>query len=247
MSNLISIIIPFYKKKFFFTKTIKSVLNQSYKNFEIILVYDDTSKADLKYVKKTLQNIKKKKIIINTKNLGVGRSRNIGIKVAKGNFVAFLDADDIWHKDKLKEQLTFMKKNKINFSYTDYLIIDENEKNIRKIYAPKMIKYKDLLYSCDIGLSSVMASTKLFDSESFPNLKTKEDYVLWLRLAQKGYKIYGIDKILTNWRKTINSLSSSNFQKIMDGYRVYNKFMGFGYFKSILYLFRLSINALKKK
>ena len=62
MSNLISIIIPFYKKKFFFTKTIKSVLNQSYKNFEIILVYDDTSKADLKYVKKTLQNIKKKKL-----------------------------------------------------------------------------------------------------------------------------------------------------------------------------------------
>ena len=66
-------------------------------------------------------------------------------------------------------------------------------------------------------------------------------------MAKKGYKVYGIDKILTNWRKTINSLSSSNFQKIMDGYKVYNKYMGFGYIKSILYLFRLSINALKKK
>jgi glycosyltransferase involved in cell wall biosynthesis len=77
MSNLISIIIPFYKKKTFFFKTIRSVLNQSYKNFEIILIYDDTSKKDLKFVKKILQKIKKKKIIINKKNLGAGSSRNI--------------------------------------------------------------------------------------------------------------------------------------------------------------------------
>ena len=247
MSNLISIIIPFYKKKFFFTKTIKSVLNQSYKNFEIILVYDDTSKADLKYVKKTLQNIKKKKIIINIKNLGVGRSRNIGIKVAKGNFVAFLDADDIWHKDKLKEQLTFMKKNKINFSYTDYLIIDENEKNIRKIYAPKMIKYKDLLYSCDIGLSSVMASTKLFDSESFPNLKTKEDYVLWLKLSKKNIKMFGINKTLTQWRKTSGSLSDSSIQKLKDAFTVYNKHLKFNMVNSLILTFILSLNFIKKR
>ena len=108
--------------------------------------------------------------------------------------------------------------------------------------------FSSLLKSCDIGLSTVVIKKDLFNIDTcFPNLTTKEDYVFWLRLAQKGYKIYGIDKILTNWRKTINSLSSSNLQKIMDGYKVYNKFMGFGYIKSILYLFRLSINALKKK
>ena len=247
MSNLISIIIPYYKKKPFFIKTIKSVLNQSYKNFEVILVYDDTSKFDLRFVKKILQKVKKKKIIINSKNLGVGLSRNIGIKNARGNFIAFLDADDIWHKDKLKEQLIFMKKNKINFSFTDYLIIDKNEKKIREIKAPKIIKYRDLLYSCDIGLSSVMARSKLLKSEAFPNLKTKEDYVLWLKLSKKNVKMMGINKTLTQWRKTGGSLSDSLIQKLKDAFIVYNKYLKFNIVTSLILTFILSLNFIKKR
>ena len=247
MRNLISIIIPFYKKKPFFSKTIKSVLNQSYKNFEIILIYDDISKHDLKFVKKILLKIKKKKIIVNKKNLGVGRSRNIGIKMAKGNFIAFLDADDIWHKNKLKEQLIFMKKNKTDFSYTNYLIIDENEKCIKKINVPKMIKYEDLLYSCNIGLSTVMANSKLFKYDFFPSLKTKEDYVLWLRLSKKNVKMLGINKTLTQWRKTNDSLSSSIIQKLKDAFIVYNKHLKFSMLNSLILTFILSLNFIKKR
>jgi teichuronic acid biosynthesis glycosyltransferase TuaG len=247
MRNLISIIIPFYKKKPFFSKTIKSVLNQSYKNFEIILIYDDISKHDLKFVKKILLKIKKKKIIVNKKNLGVGRSRNIGIKMAKGNFIAFLDADDIWHKNKLKEQLIFMKKNKTDFSYTNYLIIDENEKYIKKINVPKMIKYEDLLYSCNIGLSTVMANSKLFKYDFFPSLKTKEDYVLWLRLSKKNVKMLGINKTLTQWRKTNDSLSSSIIQKLKDAFIVYNKHLKFSMLNSLILTFILSLNFIKKR
>ena len=247
MRNLISIIIPFYKKKPFFSKTIKSVLNQSYKNFEIILIYDDIFKHDLKFVKKILLKIKKKKIIVNKKNLGVGRSRNIGIKMAKGNFIAFLDADDIWHKNKLKEQLIFMKKNKTYFSYTNYLIIDENEKYIKKINVPKMIKYEDLLYSCNIGLSTVMANSKLFKYDFFPSLKTKEDYVLWLRLSKKNVKMLGINKTLTQWRKTNDSLSSSIIQKLKDAFIVYNKHLKFSMLNSLILTFILSLNFIKKR
>ena len=247
MRNLISIIIPFYKKKPFFSKTIKSVLNQSYKNFEIILIYDDISKHDLKFVKKILLKIKKKKIIVNKKNLGVGRSRNIGIKMAKGNFIAFLDADDIWHKNKLKEQLIFMKKNKTDFSYTNYLIIDENEKYIKKINVPKMIKYEDLLYSCNIGLSTVMANSKLFKYYFFSSLKTKEDYVLWLRLSKKNVKMLGINKTLTQWRKTNDSLSSSIIQKLKDAFIVYNKHLKFSMLNSLILTFILSFNFIKKR
>jgi len=246
MSNLISIIIPFYKKKAFFLKTVKSVLNQSYKNYEIILIYDDISKDDLKFVKKILLKIKKKKIIVNKKNLGAGHSRNVGIKIAKGNFIAFLDADDIWHKDKLKEQLTFMRKNKINFSYTDYIIIDENGKNIKKIKAPKMIRYSDLLFSCDIGLSSVMASSKLFKLDYFPNLITKEDYVLWLKLSKKNVKMLGVNKTLTQWRKTSDSLSNSIIQKLKDAFSVYNKHLKFNMLNSLILTFILSLNFIKK-
>ena len=244
MRNLISIIIPFYKKKPFFSKTIKSVLNQSYKNFEIILIYDDISKHDLKFVKKILLKIKKKKIIVNKKNLGVGRSRNIGIKMAKGNFIAFLDADDIWHKNKLKEQLIFMKKNKTDFSYTNYLIIDENEKYIKKINVPKMIKYEDLLYSCNIGLSTVMISAKLKSQIIFPNIKTKEDFVLWLKLS-KNYNFLGIQKYLVSWRQGTPSLRYV-CQKFKDAFIVYSKYEKFNLFKSYLFVIILSFNFIKK-
>ena len=247
MSDLISIIIPYYKKKLFFSKAIKSVLRQSYKNFEIILIYDDISRSELKFVNKILKKIKKKKIIINKENLGAGISRNKGIKAAKGNFIAFLDADDIWHKDKLREQVNFMNVNKINFSYTDYSIVNENEKIIKKIKVPRIVKYRNLLCSCYIGLSSVIINSKLLKLDTFPNLKTKEDYVLWLKLSKKNVKMLGVNKNLTYWRKTNESLSSSSMQKLKDAYIVYNKYMKFNMLNSLILTFILSINFIKKR
>ena len=94
MTNLVSIIIPYYKKRFYFKKTIKSIFRQTYSNYEVILIYDDPNKEDLNFVKKILKNIKKKTIITNKFNMGAGSSRNIGIKRAKGKFIAFIDADD---------------------------------------------------------------------------------------------------------------------------------------------------------
>jgi teichuronic acid biosynthesis glycosyltransferase TuaG len=140
-----------------------------------------------------------------------------------------------------------MKKNKINFSFTDYLIIDKNEKKIREIKAPKIIKYRDLLYSCDIGLSSVMARSKLLKSEAFPNLKTKEDYVLWLKLSKKNVKMMGINKTLTQWRKTGGSLSDSLIQKLKDAFIVYNKYLKFNIVTSLILTFILSLNFIKKR
>src|SRR6056300_1422137 len=97
--NLISIIIPYYKKKKFISKTLKSILNQTYKNFEIIIIYDDIDFTELFYIKKLIKNNKKIKIIINKKNLGVSKSRNIGIKHSRGTYIAFIDSDDKWKKD----------------------------------------------------------------------------------------------------------------------------------------------------
>ena len=247
MKDLISIIIPYYKKKKFFKKTITSVINQSYKNFEVILIYDDVNKLDLKFINFSLKKIKNKKIITNKKNLGVGMSRNTGIKNSKGKFIAFLDSDDIWHKDKLKKQINFMKKNKTDFSFSDYLIINKNEKVLKKIKAPKKITFNNLSYACDIGLSSVMIKSKLLKINKFSKLKTKEDYLLWLKLSKKNVKMLGINKTLMSWRKTENSLSSSTIQKVKDAFIVYNKYMEFNPLKSIYLVFILSFNAFKKR
>ena len=247
MKNLISVIIPFYKKKDYFFKTISSLENQSYKNFEVIIIYDDPDKTDLSYVIKSLKRIKKKKIIINNKNLGVGLSRNRGIRKSKGSYLAFLDADDIWHKDKLKKQLKFMKEKKIDFSYTSYQIVNIKNKVVKKIFAPKKINHRKLLYSCNIGLSSVMVRHKLLKKNKFKNLKTKEDYLLWLILSKKKVKMLGMNSILLSWKKTQNSLSSSTVQKLQDAFKVYNTYLKFNILQSIFLTIVLSLNFILKR
>jgi teichuronic acid biosynthesis glycosyltransferase TuaG len=247
MSDLVSIIIPYYKKKKFFKKTIDCILRQTHQNFEIILIYDDLDQTDLSFVKFTLQKIKRMKIIINKRNLGAGRSRNIGIDHSEGKFITFLDADDLWKENKLKKQIKFMKKNNISFSYSSYFVVDENGKKIKIIKSPKITTYEKLLLSCEIGLSTVMSNSKLLKKERFPNLKTKEDYLLWLKLSRKNIKMLGIKEALASWRKTDNSLSSSFTQKIKDAFYIYNIFLKFNFIKSIYYIFVLSLNYLKKR
>lgn len=247
MSDLVSIIIPYYRKKPFFEKTIDSINSQTYKNFEIILIYDDNNRSDLLFVKKVLKKIKNKKIIVNKKNLGVGISRNRGINKSKGKFISFIDADDVWNRDKLKKQIKFMKKNSLDFSYSDYSIINEKGILIKKIKSPKIIKFKNLLFSCDIALSSVTIRSNLLRSEKFSNIKTKEDYLLWLKLSQKNIKMMGIRENLIFWRKTNNSLSSSIVQKFKDAFLVYNKYLKLNFLVSIVLIFFLSINSIIKR
>ena len=137
-----------------------------------------------------------------------------------------------------------MKKNNYLISHTNYEIIDYRDKKIGLMKVKKKLEYKNLIYSCDIGLSTAMIDRKLKNHLKFPNMKTKEDYVLWLKLSQK-YKIYGLQKTLASWRKNKSKLSYS-FQKIKDAYTVYSKFQKFNLIKSLLFVILLSLNFIKK-
>ena len=245
---LVSVIIPYFKKKNFIKKTINSIKNQTYKNLEIIIIYDDEDQSDLKFIKKLKNADDRIKIIDNKKSFGAGRSRNIGINMSKGKFIAFLDADDLWKKNKIELQLKYMIRNNLEISHTNYEILNPQKKNLKIMKAKVIDNYKNLLFSCDIGLSTVMLRKKLISKNcQFPNLKTKEDFVLWLMILKKNVKIGSLDKNLTTWRKLNNSLSSSVLQRLKDGFTLYNKYMKFNIFKSFIYLFILSINSLKKK
>ena len=246
-NKLVSIIIPYYKKKKFFKETISSINNQKYKDYEVIVIYDDEDASELDFVKKAVLPIKKKKIIINRKNLGVGLSRNKGIKISRGNFIAFCDADDKWSPNKLFEQINFMNKKKLNFSHTSYKIIDNESKVIGSFRIDKKIYYKDLLRSCDIGLSTVVIKKKIIKNYKFSNMKTKEDYLMWLNLIKKEKVLLGVEKNISYWRKTENSLSSSLTQKIIDAYKLYHLHLKKNFFLTSFYTLRLSLYALKKK
>lgn len=245
--DLVSVIIPFYKKKKYISETVSSVLEQTYENIEIIIVYDDLEKNDLNFLRKNFSNNSKIRIIINDRNLGAGLSRNKGIAVAKGRYVGFIDADDLWSREKISKQITFMKKNNFQMSHTSYKIINEEGEilNIRK--SRYFNNYKNILTSCDIGLSSVLLKKELItDDIKFASLKTKEDFVLWLKILKSGFEIGALEEPLMSWRKTKGSLSSSIFQKLKDGFKVYNHFMNYNLIKSLYLLISLSINYLKK-
>ena len=247
MKIQISVIIPFYDDFKLLKRAIYSVQSQSFKNYELIIIYDNPEdKENIKLLKEFVKN-KKIKVLINNKNLGAGLSRNKGIRKAKGEFIAFLDSDDVWKKNKLRIQYDFMKKNNLLISHTSYDRFDENNRFLQKRLARKL-NYVDLLKSCDIGLSTVMVKKKLIlKHKLFPSLKTKEDYILWLKISKSGILFYPIKKVLTNWTDRKNSLSKSSLQKIKDAFKVYYEYEKFNFLDSLFKVIFLSINYLRKK
>jgi len=248
MKKFVSIIIPFYDNLLLLKRAIKSIRNQTYKYYEIIIINDNPKKFhsnQIERLKKSF-NFNKIKIINNKKNFGAGFSRNFGIKIAKGKYIAFLDSDDTWKKNKLSTQIKIMEKYNYLASHTGYSIIKMNQNYNSKRQA-KTLNYFDLLKSCDIGLSTVVLKKSVLKNRKlFPKLKTKEDYVLWLRLSKLGVIFHGINKNLVNWNDTPKSLSKSVLQKIYDSMRVYYYYEKFNLFKSFMKTVVLSINYLKK-
>jgi len=247
MDNLVSVIMPYYNKKNYFLKSISSALKQTYINLEILIIYDDQNRDDLEYIESCIKNDSRVKIIFNDNNKGVAYSRNKAISIACGEYIAFLDCDDYWEANKIELQLNFMLTHGYDFSHTTYQVINYNGKIVSTIRARETLKYKKLLKSCDIGLSSVILKRELLSDMKFPELKTKEDFVLWLGLAKKSVDLVGFDKPLMFWRKTPNSLSSSIFQKLKDAFKVYHLYEKKNFFYSIFCVIRLSTYALFKK
>ena len=243
---LVSIVITYFKKKEFLKQTLNSIYKQNYKNYELIFVYDDSNYSDLSFVKKCLQKFKKKKLIVNSKNLGVAKSRNKAIKFCKGTYLSFIDADDVWTKNKLSYQVNQMKKNLSLFSFTSFGVINSKGIVLGKRIVEKDGIYEDLYKSNFIGLSTVMIHQKLYKRISFPILKTQEDFGLWLKIAKDGYKLYHIKKILSYWRSSPNSLSSNISRKLIDAFNLYYIYENKNFVFSIYSVLVLSFNKLKK-
>ena len=244
---LVSVIIPYFNKKEYIKDAVNSVLNQTFKNFEIIIIYDDENLTDYNYLSDEFKNKNNIKIFKNSKNLGAGLSRNIGIKYSRGDIIAFLDSDDFWLSNKLEKQINFMQKNNYQFTFSNYDKKLSSGKIIEAKISQKKLNYNDLLKSCDIGLSTVMIQKNIINEDLFPNLNTQEDYVAWLKITKNNINAYNVEQKLVIWNQVKNSLSSNFFQKLLDGFNVYYSHEKFNFVKSIFLLLRLSLNSLKRK
>lgn len=249
----VTVIIPYKNNLKYLFSALNSVFRQTYNNYKIIIIYDDENIADLYKIKEFLRKKGNKKssptsIEVNKKNLGAGYSRNIGIKKSNTKYIAFLDADDLWKKNKLQVQIDYMEKNKQVFSHTSYCIINPKKKIISVRTARKKISFDQLIKSCDIGLSTVILNSRFIKKNKyyFPKIKTKEDFVLWLKIAKNINFISGIDKKLTYYRKNEYSLSSNKFTSLINGYKVYRDYMHYNIIYSIYCLIILSFSFFKK-
>lgn len=244
MKELVSIIISVYNAEKRIEKISDSVLNQSYSNIEVIIIDDCSGDNSFNIIKNISKKDKRIKVYRNEINLGVSQTRNVGIEKAKGKYIAFLDSDDIWKKDKLEKQISYMDKNKIDICYTGYEMIDKDESHVSIYNVPKYIDYEGLLKENVICCSSVVIKSDLLKRNYFNHEFFHEDFVLWLRLLKLGYKAVGIQEALVSYRK--GGRSSNKIKSSINRWAVYRKSEHLTLITSIYYFIFYTINGIKK-
>ena len=242
-AQLVSVITPMYNSEAFISETIYSVINQTYKNWELILVDDYSTDTTLEIVKSFLDKYPNISIIKNEKNLGAAISRNQGILKAKGEYIAFLDADDLWKPEKLERQLIFMKDEKCGVSYSSYELINEQGSSLKKmIKALPSLSYQKLLKSNYVGNLTGMYHAQVLGKITSSNLRKRQDWLLWLCVIKKsGKPAKGITESLAYYRVRKDSMSSNKMNLLKYNYWVYKKGLGFSTVKSVYYLIQFVI------
>ncbi len=221
-SELVSIVIPVYNCSKFLNDTINTILNQTYTNFEAIFVNDCSTDNSIDIIKACNDN--RIKLIENEKNSGAAISRNNGIKNANGRFICFLDADDLWEKEKLEKQVRFMKEKNACFSYTGYEFADENgNPNGKKVNVPNKITYKQALKNTTIWTSTVMFDmTKLTKENIYmPDVRRGQDTATWWKVLKKINYANGLNEILSFYRRTNDSLSANKLTALKRTWNLY--------------------------
>lgn len=248
--KLISIIMPVYNCEKYVGQAIKSVKHQKYTNWELIIVNDGSTDKSLEKIEIETQEIKPKVKIINLKNnTGAANARNIALNKAKGSYIAYIDADDLWKEEKLNKQLLFMQQQNIVFSYTGYSRIKENGEFFKIIDAPNTTDYNQLLKNGTMLPSTIMIDITQINKKllKMPPLRSAEDVQTWLSILKTGVVAYGLNDNLTEYRIRKNSTSSNKIKSIINIWKVYREYQSIGIMKSIYYIFMHKLNALKRR
>lgn len=243
----VSIITPVYNSEKFIRETIVSVLNQTYNNWEMIFIDDCSNDSSESIIKEYLNKDNRFKYIKLKKNSGVANARNIGIREAKGRFIAFLDSDDIWHKNKLETQVNYMINNNVSFCFSAYEVIDENSKIINQKIIPskQIISYKDILKQNVIGCLTVVIDRNSITDLEMPKIR-HEDFATWIKILKSGQKAYCIDEVLASYRKTQKSLSGNKIKSALWTWYIYRKYEKISVPKSLFYFSNYAIKSLLK-
>lgn len=221
---LVSVITPVYNAEKYVAQSITSVINQSFTNWEMILVDDQSNDKSVDIIKKFVDKDKRIKLLQLEENSGAAVARNTAISTATGKYIAFLDSDDMWKPEKLELQLLFMQKHNYAFTFTAYELMNEDGELLSKtITMPESIDYKGLLKNTIIGCLTVILDRDQIGEIKMPNIRTRQDFALWLSILRKGYKAYSYPEPLSTYRIVEGSISSNKFKAAKRNWFVYRE------------------------
>ena len=247
MTPLVSIITPTHNVESYISQTIRSVIDQSFQSWELVIVDDASSDNTVELVDSFLVSDHRIRMFSNSKNIGPGPSRNRGVEEAKGRYIAYLDSDDYWHPDKLDIQIAKMRSSNAAICFTSYNMVSELQpEKSRIVTAPPSLSYEDLLVNTIIGCSSVVVDRELVEDLSMPALKRRQPLVLWLRILRQHGSAVGVPEVLVTYRVRSNTVSSNKFKSAIGVWRVYRDFEHLSLIKSCKCFFLYSIRGFRK-
>ena len=245
INSLVTIVTPVHNSEKYLTNTIASVKSQTYANWEHILVDDCSTDESAEIIKKHIAQDRRIQYHRLPKNSGAGIARNKAIELAQGDYIAFLDSDDLWRPEKLFKQLTFMQANDYKFSFTSYELMSETGEPLsKKVIAKEQVTYDSALYKNPIGCLTVMYDVSFFGKQYMPAIRKRQDYALWLKLLKKTNG-YGLQESLAFYRTGNASISSNKLDLLKYEWKIYREVEGLSWLKSSFYLLSAIILKLK--
>ena len=246
-NNLVSVIIPVYNVSKYITHTIESILKQSYKNVEIVLVDDCSTDNSAEIIAKyasSHSNVIYHKL---DSNQGAAVARNKALSIAKGRYVAFLDSDDVWCEGKLEKQLAWMDEKDAAISCTAMDTIDEYGKSLGSVRKVReMIDYHFLLHNTMIATSTVVVDRNKTGNFQMPLRRGGQDYATWLMLMRNGTICYGLNEVLSHYRVLSNSLSSNKWKSIKQVWQIQTEDEGINKISASINVCYFIVNAFVK-
>lgn len=243
---IVSIITPTYNSANFIMATIASVQQQTFRNWEMIIVDDCSVDETVNVVDEVRKTEKRIKLLRNNENVGQGITRNRAIEISQGRFIAFLDSDDLWHRDKLSRQIKALSNSDCAMSHTSFVYIDANGHTIKSplIVSKKPVSYQDILLRTEIGCLTAMYDTLKVGKMYMPDLPRSQDYALWLSILREGHYSHPIQEPLAYYRIHENNISKDKWKKISYHWVVLRKYERLNIVKSFYYIGSWAINGL---
>ncbi|OEY71866.1 glycosyltransferase family 2 protein [Salegentibacter salarius] len=244
---LISIITPVHNCEEYIAETIKSVQEQTYTFWELVLVDDCSSDSSVKIIKDLAKTDNRIKLISNEANSGPAVTRNKGIKIAKGDFITFLDGDDIWYSNFLQNSLSHCLNNNYEFVFASYKRLNEElQPLLNNFIVPEKVNYNQLLKACPIPCLTAFIDIRRIGKFYMPLMDKRQDWGLWLAILKEVDYAYGIKEPLAIYRMRKNSVSRSKRNVIPYVWQIYRQVEGFNILQSSYYFMHWAFNGFKK-